>query len=67
MDADLRGFGFWVSATVLAHGSNFVANGVFRPLVVIRNSELMYLIRVYLRSSAVLCFWVLCGYFELSS
>jgi hypothetical protein len=23
MDADLRGFGFWASVTVLAHGSNF--------------------------------------------
>jgi len=32
MDADLRGFGFWASVTVLAHGSNFV---VFRPLLVI--------------------------------
>jgi len=35
MDADLRGFGFWASGTVLASWSNFAANDVFRPLVVI--------------------------------
>ena len=67
MDADLRGLDFglrswrWPMEAILSLTVSFAL------LVGIRNSELLYLIRVYLRSSAVLCFWVLCFFFAAIS